>query len=72
VAAVKRTLTTSEAATALGIPPGSFARWARARGVEPLRRMRIGRSTVTVWSIAALATATRPTSTILDTERAAC
>lgn len=69
---MKRTLTTSEAALLYSFPPGSFARWARARGVEPLRRMRIGRSTMTVWSIAALADATRPVSTVLDAERAAC
>lgn len=51
---MKRTLSTAEAATLLGMDPRSFARWARALGVEPLRRQRIGRSTVTVWSVAAL------------------
>jgi len=53
-------MTTAEAASALGIDPRSFARWARSRGVEPERRQRIGRSTVTVWSIRKLALATRP------------
>jgi hypothetical protein len=48
---VKRTLTTSEAALFLGLDPRSFRRWARERGLEPLRTQRIGRSTVTVWCI---------------------
>jgi hypothetical protein len=54
------TITTSEAAWLLGIPAGSFARWARSHGVTPLRRQRIGSSTVTVWSIAQLRTASAP------------
>jgi hypothetical protein len=54
------TLTTTEAAWLLDVPAGSFARWARERGVTPLRTQRIGRSTVTIWSIAALRTATAP------------
>lgn len=58
---MKRTMTTAEASSALGIDPRSLARWARARGVEPEHRVRIGRSTVTVWSVAKLAAATRPT-----------
>jgi len=45
----RRTLTTGEAAYLTGVDPRSFARWARARGVAPLRRQRIGRSTITVW-----------------------
>jgi hypothetical protein len=69
---VKRaTLTTAEAAWLLGIDPRSFTRWARERGVEPLRRMRIGRSTVTVWSLAALKQATREQAQ-LDTAKTAC
>lgn len=48
---MKRTLTTTEASYVTGIPARSFARWARRHGVYPLRRQRIGRSTVTVWSI---------------------
>jgi hypothetical protein len=56
------TVTTGEGAFLLGIPPGSFARWCRDHGVEPLRQQRIGRSTVTVWSIAALRTACAPTA----------
>lgn len=66
----RQTLTTTEAAWLCGVPPGSFARWARERGIEPERRQRIGRSTVTVWSIAAL-TATRQTD-VLDEQPAAC
>jgi hypothetical protein len=54
------TVTTTEAAWLLGLAPGSFARWARDHGVTPLRRQRIGRSTVTVWSVAALRTASAP------------
>lgn len=56
----RTTVTTSEAASIIGVTPGSFARWARLHGVTPLRRQRIGRSTVTVWSMASLAEATRP------------
>ncbi|HEU4543000.1 MAG TPA: hypothetical protein VFR23_17855 [Jiangellaceae bacterium] len=55
----RRTLTTSEAAWLCGQDPRSFARWARDRGLEPERRQRIGRSTVTVWSIRRLLDATR-------------
>lgn len=49
---MRLTLTTGEAAQLLGLNPHRFAEWARAAQVEPLRRVRIGRSTVTVWSIA--------------------
>jgi hypothetical protein len=52
-----RTATTAEAAYLLGIDPRNVARWARTRGIEPLRRQRIGRSYVTVWSLDALSTA---------------
>jgi hypothetical protein len=48
------TWTTAEAAHAAGVHPSSFARWAKARGLEPLHRVRIGRSTVTVWLRAAV------------------
>jgi len=51
---VRRTFTTTEAAEAMGVDPRSFARWARVRGVVPVRRMRIGRSFVTLWSVAQL------------------
>jgi hypothetical protein len=67
----RRTLTTTEAAWFAGVDPRSFRRWARARGLEPERRQRIGTSTVTVWSIARLVAATRP-STQLDVEAVAC
>lgn len=49
---MKLTVTTSEAAQLLGLNPHRFAEWARAADLVPLRRARIGRSTVTVWSIA--------------------
>ncbi len=48
------TLTTTQAANLTGDDPRLFARWARAHHLEPLHRIRIGRSTVTVWSYAAL------------------
>lgn len=54
-----KTLTTSQAAQLLGKDPRSLARWARQLGVTPLRRQRIGRSTVTIWSVAELTAATR-------------
>ena len=44
----------------LGVDPRSFARWAYAHGVRPLHRVRIGRSTVTAWSMTDLAKATAP------------
>lgn len=56
---MKATLNTTEAAMLLRMNPRSFHRWARSLGVEPLRRQRIGRSTVTVWSIASLSEAAR-------------
>ena len=58
---MRTTLTTTEAATMLGVDPRSFARWAYAHGVRPKHRVRIGRSTVTAWSMADLARATAPT-----------
>lgn len=51
---MKLTVSTREAATLLGKDPASFHRWATAAGIKPLRRMRIGRSTVTVWSVEAI------------------
>lgn len=63
----RATLTTTEAAWLLGIDPRSFARWAKERGLEPERRMRIGRSTVTVWSIVRLTAASQ-----LDSAKTAC
>lgn len=56
----RRTVTTAEAALILGQDPRSFARFARRIGVQPLRRQRIGRSYVTVWSLEDLAQATQP------------
>lgn len=56
----RHTVTTAEAAWLLGIPAGSLARWARQHGVTPLRTQRIGRSTVTVWPLAALRAASAP------------
>lgn len=44
------TLTTTAAAKLAGVDHRSFARWARAHHLEPLHRVRIGRSMVTVWS----------------------
>lgn len=55
-----RTLTTEQAAWMLGLPPASFARWARERGVEPLHTVRVGRSTVTAWDPVALGQASAP------------
>lgn len=46
---MRRTLTTTEAAHLAGVNPRSFARWARRRQLEPLHRMRIRESFVTVW-----------------------
>ena len=57
---MRTTLTTTEAARMLGVDPRSFARWAYAHGVHPLHRVRVGRSTVTAWSMADLARATAP------------
>ena len=57
---VRTTLTTTEAASFIGINPRSFRRWARNHGVEPLHRVRVGRSTVTAWSMADLGRVTAP------------
>ena len=35
----------------LGIDPKTLTRYARARNVHPLSRVRVGRSTVTRWAI---------------------
>jgi phage terminase Nu1 subunit (DNA packaging protein) len=67
----RQTFTTTEAASLTDVDPRSFTRWARERGIEPVRRMRIGRSTVTLWSLAALKQATRETAQ-LDTAKTAC
>lgn len=32
----------------------SFARWARTHGLHPVHRVRVGRSTITAWSLADL------------------
>jgi hypothetical protein len=57
------TLTTAQAAHLAGVDPRSFARWARARGIEPVGRERRGRSHVTLWSFEAL---------VLDAQARAC
>lgn len=49
-----KTLTTTAAAKLAGVDPRLFRRWARARNLEPLHRVRVGRSTLTVWSEAEL------------------
>lgn len=67
----RQTLTTTEAARFASVDPRCFARWARARGIQPERRMRIGRSFVTVWSIARMVEATRQ-PTQLAREPVAC
>lgn len=57
---LKVTVTTWEAALVLGKDPRSFHRWATTvLDVQPVRRDRIGRSTVTIWSLPALREATR-------------
>jgi len=55
----RQTFTTTDAAHIAAVDPRSFVRWARERGIEPVRRMRIGRSTVTLWARADLLAATR-------------
>lgn len=57
---MKATLSSTDLATLLRINPRSVPRWARTHGVTPLRRQRVGRTTVTVWDIAALGAAARP------------
>lgn len=53
------TLTTKEVAAWLQINTRSVARWARGHGIHP-RRVRVGRSFVSLWSRAELIEATRP------------
>jgi hypothetical protein len=47
----RRVLTTTEAAWLTGMDPRHFPAYARARGVENLGRVRIGRSYVTRWAV---------------------
>lgn len=64
----RQTFTTTEAAFLAGVPSRSFVRWARDRGIEPFRRMRIGRSYVTLWARADLLLA----ASQLDVDACAC
>lgn len=59
----RQTLTTAEAAHVAGVDPRSFARWARQRGIEPVHRVRVGRSYVTCWPIKALIEGARRVAT---------
>lgn len=56
---MRLTVSTPEAAWLTRQDPKSFHRWARDRHLEPLRTVRIGRSWVTLWSVAAITAATR-------------
>lgn len=47
---MRRVLNTTEAAWLLQIEPGYLPRYARNRGVQPLGRVRVGRSWVTRWA----------------------
>jgi hypothetical protein len=51
---VKLTVSTREGAALVGVTERSFHRWAAERDIHPERRQRIGRSTITVWSVAAI------------------
>ena len=64
---MRQTFTTTEAAHLAAVDPRSFSRWARERGITPLRRMRIGRSYVTLWARTDLLGAAQ-----LDTVQTAC
>lgn len=58
--ALRTTMSTREAAEVMGRNPGRFREWAATElDVQPLRRTRIGRSWVTVWSRAELTEALR-------------
>jgi hypothetical protein len=48
---MRSVLTSSEAAWLLRVDPRNLPRVARAHGVEPLPRVRIGRSWVTRWAV---------------------
>lgn len=63
----RQNITTTEAAYLAGVDPRSFSRWARDRGLAPERKQRIGRSTVTLWSVSSLMRAS-----LLANEGAAC
>ena len=51
---MRQTFTTAEAALYLRVDPRDVARIARTHDVYPVRRIRIGRSTVTAWPRAGL------------------
>jgi hypothetical protein len=48
---MKRVVNSTEAAYLLGMDPREVPAYARAHRVEPLGRVRIGRSTVTRWAV---------------------
>lgn len=48
---MRTALSTSEAAWLLELDPRSFPRMARRHGVRPVGTVRVGRSTVTRWSV---------------------
>lgn len=52
---MRRVLSTTEAAWLMQKDEKTFPRWARARGVLPLGRVRVGRSWVTRWAVEDLA-----------------
>lgn len=48
---MKRVLTSTEAAYLLAVDPRTLPAYARQHNVEPLGRVRIGRSWVTRWAV---------------------
>lgn len=47
-------VSTEAAAHRVGVPREQFKVWARRRGLTPAYRVRVGRSTVAAWSLAAV------------------
>jgi hypothetical protein len=62
----RRHYTTTEAAYLVGVDPRSFVRWARRHHIQPVRRMRIGRSFVTLWALPELTDTTRRPKALVD------
>lgn len=54
------TVSTSAAAARVGVPLEQFPTWAKRRGLKATHRVRVGRSTVSAWSLSAVLDAARP------------
>ena len=52
-------LSTADAAVLANVSPGAFHAWAKRRGLKPIGKARVGRSTKNLWDGDAVLDATR-------------